>query len=103
MKNTDTQTKDANAVSSTDLLCRFWNWVKKPRNRNYNETWDIKLNKLMDEHKWEAQDKYTATIGGVEVWISNHHYASFTPRLYDLRPSLKTVDRAIERLLLDTL
>jgi hypothetical protein len=73
-------------------------------NYSYNETWDTVLNYLLDNHAFVIQDgdRHVATLNGLEIWVANHPYASFTPwdsRLTqilgrDVRPSRLTLVRA---------
>ena len=84
----------------------FWFALWRPEywvmNYRFDKHWDEKLNELLDHHKFENIDNYTATIGGVEVWIANQPFASFRIRVggkvfketMDHRPSRITIERA---------
>lgn len=47
-------------------------------NHRYSKQWDEKLNTLLNKHEFTDIDRYTAKLGDVEVWISNHPYGSFS-------------------------
>ena len=75
-------------------------WIRNYRTCDY---WDDTLNELMKEHKFRKHKflKYTAYLGNIEIWISNHPYASFT--LYNNAgvrgmPRRSTVFKAMKKL-----
>lgn len=68
-----------------------------------SRTWDKHLNKLLDsgEMFYDITDT-RATLGGVEMWIGNHPYSSFTITVYgckEVRPRRATIARAYSVLL----
>jgi hypothetical protein len=65
----------------------------------YNKQWDIVLNKLLNKHDFSGFRDHTAMLGNIEVWISNHPYASFSPYKYnvDYRPSRLTIRKAYKK------
>lgn len=68
----------------------------------YSRQWDRELTKLMESERFKVRDRYTAYLGGLEIWISNHPYASF--HIYkgpQVRPSRKTILKAHEKLISD--
>lgn len=71
----------------------------------YSPEWDAHLNQLMADDRFKKVDGHTAMIGGLEVWISNHPYGSFTlhnPCL-SIRPKRSTILRAHRRMVFDHL
>lgn len=72
----------------------------------YSEIWDVHLNQLMDSHDFIITGPHTARLGEINIWVSNHPYASF--RRYDIlestnlgetqHPSIKTLYRAGKKL-----
>lgn len=73
-------------------------------NYSYSKEWDKELNDLMDRYDFIGFDYSDCTcfLGGVEIWIANHPYASFTKRNVEKkRPSRKTIYRAYEKLKMD--
>lgn len=77
-------------------------WVQlKP----FSGAWDKRLNDLMDSEMFTKCDQYTAELGGVEIWIANHPYSSFTPYqstgLPEVRPRRRTIARAYDKLMND--
>ena len=72
-------------------------WIQ---NETYSRQWDRKLNQLLALHRFESITTHTALIGGVEIWIENHPYASFTPQNgISCRPKRITILRAYDKLL----
>ncbi len=71
-------------------------WFGLLYQKKYSAEWDAALNRLIDKH-WQSVkvDRYTATLGGVEVWISNAFYAYGTHYRaeFEVRPSVKTMRR----------
>lgn len=51
-------------------------WVM---NYDYSETWDKKLNDLLDNYNFTEISKHTTMLGNVQVWIGNIPYAAFHP------------------------
>lgn len=75
-------------------------WVQ---NHEYSEVWDTRLNAYMEKYKFTEVSKYTAKLGPLTIWISNHPYASFTcyePKL-EVRPSRATILKAHAKLVSD--
>lgn len=75
------------------LLPSYWMQLNR-----YNSTWDKKLNELIDAGvPFKRASPFLATIGGFDVWIANHPYASFTIGLLgdDVRPSRATMAKAM--------
>lgn len=76
-----------------------WITVGGPFNRNFDK-W---LNDCIDKKlPFENVRECSAKIGGVELWIENHPYASFTPygeRRELVRPSRATRLRAHHHLM----
>lgn len=68
------------------------------QNGPYSAGWDMKLRRLMANGKFTPNDKFTVYIGGVQVWIANHPYASFTPCFSEARPSRITILNAWKKL-----
>ncbi len=70
----------------------------RPMMYEYCALWDASFNKLMDTHKFEPVDRYTARLGCITIWISNHPYASWHPYggvlPNTIRPSRRTMARA---------
>ena len=77
-------------------------WIQ---NYEYNPIWDTKLRSLIKEHTFKLKSNYTATLGGHEIWIGNHPYASFTPYSpqMGIRPSRRTIFMAYDKLIEDVL
>jgi hypothetical protein len=73
------------------------------QNHPFCPEWDVELNRLMRTERFVNADKYTAEIGGHEVWVANHPYASFTLRRHEVRPSRATILRAKRKLIADVL
>lgn len=66
-------------------------------NETFNKEWDSKINYLIDNYKFtKINNGYTAVIGGAEIWVENHPYASFTldTKLGKVRPSRSTIAKA---------
>jgi hypothetical protein len=82
-------------------ICAPGYWL---RNYPCSKEWDRLLNRLLDTEKFVYVDEFTAKLGGVEVWITNHPYASFrpyAPERLEALPARRTVLRARRKLLLD--
>jgi hypothetical protein len=75
-------------------------WIMLNR---YDRSWDKKLNELLDKGKFSKIDRYTAELGGIEIWVANYPYASMVIRSLDVRPSCLTIKRAHTRLIEDRL
>jgi len=75
-------------------------WIQ---NASYSKVWDEKLIELLKIGTFEKLSECSAVIGGIEVWIANHPYASFTPTELDVRPSRRTILKAHEKLCGDVL
>lgn len=84
-------------------------WVM---NNSYNETWDKKLNHLLDNHKLEIDNYHTAELDGITIWIANYPYAygviwgnPFSKNINTLslqgRPSRLTIYRLRQRVKID--
>lgn len=73
------------------------------QNYPYSKAWSDRLNELMDEHEFESIGSSTAKLGGVEIWVANHPYASFYV-YHGIRvlPDRSTRKRAMEKLIRDT-
>jgi hypothetical protein len=88
----------------TDILIQIWVLINPSfwlMNYQYSKDWDSTLNHLMDNHNFIIKDKYTAVLGGKNIWIANHPYASFTEYDYindKVRPSRKTIFKAMMKL-----
>lgn len=65
----------------------------------YSDGWDKRLNELLDGHEFEAVNEYSARIGGVELWIANHPYASMRPYNFNVRARRSTIERAHNKLM----
>ena len=67
-------------------------------NYSYSKSWDVKLNKLLNKHKFTNINDYTAELDNTIIWITNHPYASFkqfTKNSYcNNRPSRQTIYKA---------
>lgn len=70
----------------------------------YSESWDVKLNELLDKYENEPDnvevDTYTIELGSTLIWIGNEYYSygNFYSRYGDkslnkYRPSIKTMGR----------
>lgn len=60
----------------------------------YSKEWDQILNKMLDDGcDIKNINGYTATVGGVHLWIGNYPYSYGCPNNMDLRPSRKTIFR----------
>lgn len=59
-----------------------------------NLKWDAFLLDAVKSGGILPVDQYTVLIGGVEVWVGNHPYASFTPYRSSVKvmPTARTVD-----------
>lgn len=78
-------------------------WI---RDHPTSKVWDMRLLNLMEENKWRVNDRYTACLGNIEIWIANYPYTSFNPcNTAGLRvlPSRKTSLYAMDRLEQDLL
>lgn len=78
-------------------------WVQ---NQRYSHKWDKELRQLMARYKFEPVDKFTAMIGGKEVWIENFPYACMRPcksnrRPSEIRPSRRTILLAYRKYVAD--
>jgi hypothetical protein len=72
-------------------------------NSPYSSKWDKVLNDLMGRYDFESDDDMglVAKLGGVEIWIGNHPYASFRTwcgYYDDVRPSKLTIYKAKQKL-----
>ena len=71
-------------------------------NYPYNKVWDLKLNKLMDNHDFTEINNRTAKLGDTLIWTDNIPYATmllYTDHLdFDFRASRLTIKRAINKL-----
>jgi len=65
-------------------------------NEKFNKEWDTRVNYLLDNYKFTKTDGYRGTIDGVDIWVENHPYSSFTldTKLGRYRPSRSTVAKA---------
>lgn len=84
-----------------DLLIDIFDFRYWYQQNPYNKEWDKILKTLLDIYEFENVTKYTAELGGVQIWVSNHPYSSFTP--YDnfprgIRASRKTIKLAKQKL-----
>lgn len=69
----------------------------------YSKVWDAHLNALMKAHKFEQGSDCIAMLGGNQIWIANHPYASFrTVNGAIVRPSRRTILKAWDKLVKDT-
>lgn len=69
------------------------------RLRPYSKEWDAHLNKLLFSEKFTDINSRTAKIGGIEVWIANHPYASMSPNQGpEVLPKRATVFAAYDKL-----
>lgn len=77
-------------------------FVVRPRywlmNYQYSKSWDIKLNKLLDEHTFTIIGRHTAKLGPIDLWISNYPYGSYRNPSYICRPSRLTIIRCCKKL-----
>jgi hypothetical protein len=75
------------------------------RNEPFNLHWDMKLNELLNTHKFTEVKDCTAKLGAATIWIANKPYADFTCRspLILASPSFETLKRARARLVQDQL
>ena len=79
-------------------------WVA---HKKYSADWDMELNVLLANYKFKYTDEFTASLGGTEIWISNHPYASFSKWERDVdtnskpRPKRITMLRAMDKLTAD--
>lgn len=73
------------------------------QNHPYSAAWDKELRRLLATEKFEGVDEYTARIGGREIWIANHPYASMRPygNMPGCRPKRTTILAARENLMSD--
>jgi len=75
-------------------------WVQ---NYSYSRVWDMKLQKLLDNHKFVPVrgGSHINKLGEQEVWTANHPYASMRPYSPDIpiRPSRITMLKAHDRLI----
>lgn len=69
----------------------------------YSKAWDEELNNLMTTKKFIRVSKSSAIIGGREVWVENHPYASFSLESPPVRPARATMLRAWNKYVLDTI
>jgi len=97
----------APAVVTSDWFASVFWVITHPscwlQNYGYCKEWDDELNRLMREQRFVNITRCTANIGGHEVWVANHPYASFTLRRHDVRPSRTTIYRAQKKLMRDLL
>lgn len=68
----------------------------------YSREWDRELKRLMTKHKFQIEDRYVASLGGVKVWIENHPYASMRPQGICVRAKRATIAAATKKLVADT-
>jgi hypothetical protein len=83
------------------VLLRPHCWLQ---NYPYSKDWDQKLRSMIESHRFEADDQYTARLGGMDIWIENHPYASFRPddgKLPRVTPSRATILFAYDILMED--
>ena len=69
----------------------------------FSKDWDRWLNKKMESEDFSDITKFTAKLGGVEIWVANHPYASLRPYKLEIRPSRATILRAHRKLVVDSL
>lgn len=62
--------------------------------QTFDKEWDVKLNKLLDEHSLFYEDKYTAFLGKQEFWIIR--LCNCRKAFSNDRPSRKTVRRVLK-------
>jgi len=67
-------------------------------NEPYSKAWDIKFNKMLDLNEFEIKSQFNASLGGEEIWIENHPYASFNYK-GSVRPSRLTIAKAYRKLM----
>lgn len=65
-------------------------------NSEYSKTLDDELIKALKTEEFTNISYYYADIGGMNLWIANHPYGSFT--WYGLRPSRRTIYEANKKL-----
>lgn len=73
------------------------------QNACYSKEWDTKLKQLIAANRFTNIGEHKAFLGGVEIWIDNHPYASFTPRNLGpkVRPRRATILWAHDKLMRD--
>lgn len=75
-----------------------------PQFHSYSDAWDKRLRQLLETESFTDIKMHTAKIGGHEVWIANHPYASFSLHQHpQVRPSRAVILRAGDKLVADTL
>ena len=76
-------------------------------NNPYFQIWDKELNLLLDTNNFTNIREHRATLGDVNIWISNYPYACFedyaTPANERVRASRLTILRAKKQLEADSL
>lgn len=82
-----------NALLSLKFIFKPSYWMM---NYPYSKAWDDELNRLIDNYYFENIGLYTADICGLNVWVENHHNASFriNATCTNVRPSRLTIERA---------
>lgn len=74
-------------------------WIQ---NKPYSAKWNALLNKLLMEEEFTDVTEFYARIGGIQVWINNHPYASFSPYHgnfeLNIRPRRSTILKAYDKL-----
>lgn len=85
------------------FLCHYW-----IMNEPYSLLWDMRLNKLLDECKFERRywgdgelRIHAVILGKTELWVSNYPYSCFMPVGANYRASRRTILRAYKRLISD--
>lgn len=68
------------------------------QNNGYSKDWDSDLQELMTKHQFTDRGVFTAKLGGFDVWIANHPYASFSPAGCGVRASRITILKAADKL-----
>lgn len=63
-------------------------------NEPYCPIHDMRINKLMDKHKFTNHNKFGAYLGDTDIWMANYPYAVGIYELHNVsRPSRLTIIR----------
>lgn len=89
-------------MKAFNRLVAWVNYTINPRywvmDYPYSKELDSEISRMLKNESFEFCDGYTALIGGKEIWVTNHPYASFRPRRLHARPSRKTIYFAMKKL-----
>jgi len=84
-------------ILSLQFLFKPSYWIM---NNSYDSACDQIMIRLLDNYEFTRITRHTAFLGGHEIWIANHPYASMLPCAItqNARPSRLTIQRGKKKL-----